>query len=925
MLSKNIFTRSTLSILIVAGLLTACGEEKPEVLIASAKESLAKNDPKTAVIQIKNALQANPNLPEARFLLGNALLASGDLAAAEIEYEKARSLKYSDDLVVPQLAKALLMQGKFKKVTDEMSGVELSLPAAKANLQVALSNSYSIQGMAEPAQKALNAALAAEPSNIDAQMILVRQLAGKNDYPGSLALVNKLVSGAPKNPELLKLKGDIVLYGGNNLEDALEQYKKSVEVKPDYVQGHIGVVTLLLQQDKLEAAQKQLEILKKLAPNIPQTRYFDVQLAYQKKDFKAARDLSQQLVKLVPDGPKVLQLAGAIEFQLNSFVQAEIYLNKALTAAPNYPLARRLLTLTYLRTGQSAKALTTLSPALAQEPIDTSLYSIAGEVYLQNGDIKKASDFFSKALKLDPKDGRKRTSLALAHMMGGDTDAAFTELQDIASSDTGTTADLALVSAYLRKKEFDSALKTVDGIEKKQPKDPLAANLRGNIQISQKNFAGARKSFESALALNPDYFSATASLATLDIFEKKFDDAKKRFEQVLAKNPKNSQAFIGLAELKIRTGGSNDEIAELLGKAVSANPSDMVPRVLLVDQFIKSKDYKQAFSTAQNAVAAFPDSPELLDALGRAQQVTGDTNQALATYNKLADIQPSSPLPFIRMADINVVSKNKEAAVKNLTKALELQPNLLEAQKGLVFLNIALEHYSNAINVTHVMQKQRPKDAIGYMLEGDVNAAQKKWDAALPAYRLALKQGSSLEPAIKIHAALIGSGNKAEADKFSVSWLKDNPKDTGYMMYMADAALAKKDFATAENLYTTVVQIKPDSAIAYNNMAWISGQLKKDSAIGYAEKANALAPDQAPFMDTLAMLLADKGDYAKALEWQNKAIVLQPQNPVFKLNIAKIYLKSGDKAKAKPFLEDLTKLGDKFGDHAEVEAALKGI
>ena len=63
----------TLPALVVALLLVACSE-KPEAMIISAKDYLAKNDRKAAVIQIKNALQSDPNLPEARFLLGSTLL-----------------------------------------------------------------------------------------------------------------------------------------------------------------------------------------------------------------------------------------------------------------------------------------------------------------------------------------------------------------------------------------------------------------------------------------------------------------------------------------------------------------------------------------------------------------------------------------------------------------------------------------------------------------------------------------------------------------------------------------------------------------------------------------------------------------------------------------------------------------------------------
>ena len=924
-MKKIIFMRKILPVLIAAGLISACGDEKPEVLIAAAKSSLEKNDQKTAIIQIKNALQVNPNLPEARFLLGTALLKNGDAPAAEIELDKSLRLKYSDDLVVPKFVQSLLLQGKFKKITDDFSKTELQSAASKADLQISLSKAYAAQGLAELSKSALNSALSYEPDNADALIMKARDFAAKSDFSAAISQIDAVILKNPGNAEALKIKGDILLYGKRDLDGALLAYKKSVEVKDNYVPGYAGVLTILFQQEKLDDAQKELDSLKKIAEKNPQTKYFEVQLAYQKKDYVAARSLAQQLLKITPDNPVALQSAGLIEFQLNSFLQAEIYLSKAVATNSALSVARRVLVMTYLRMGQPDKALSTLNPGLKQEPIDTALYSIAGEVFLQNGDIKKAGEYFSKASKLDPKDPRKRTSVALVQMMGGDTVSAFNELDDIASSDQGITANLALISAHLRRQEFDKALKAIDGMEKKQPNNPLVFNLRGKVQISQKDYSNARKSFEKAVEINPTYFPAVASLAGLDVFEKKPENAKKRLEDLLTKDPKNSQALLGLAELQARTGGKKEDIADSINRAITANPSEIGPRILLVDFYLRNKDNKAALTAAQNAATVLPDSLEVLDALGRTQLASGDTNQAISSYTKLASLQPQSVPALMRLAGANIVAKNAAAAEQSLNKVLELKPDLLEAQSNLIMLNISAEQYTKAIDIARTVQKQRPKEAVGYVLEGDVNVAQKKWDDALTAYRTGLKQSTALEPATKIHAILSSTDRKSEADKFAETWMKDHPKDMPFVTYLADAGLVKRDYASAEKYYQLVIRSQPDNAVAFNNLAWIEGQLKKDGAIAYSEKANKLAPNQPAFMDTLATLLSEKGDHAKSIELQNKAIALQPENPVFKLNLAKIYIKSGDKKQAKMLLDDLAKLGDKFSSQPEVNAALKSL
>jgi putative PEP-CTERM system TPR-repeat lipoprotein len=279
----------------------------------------------------------------------------------------------------------------------------------------------------------------------------------------------------------------------------------------------------------------------------------------------------------------------------------------------------------------------------------------------------------------------------------------------------------------------------------------------------------------------------------------------------------------------------------------------------------------------------------------------------------------------MRLAGVYLAQKDNDAAMTHLRKALEIKPDLLPAQRAMIALELDAKNYQNALTLARMVQKQRPKDAVGYALEGDINVTQKNWKEAESSYRAGLKQANASELAMKIHSVLLASGRGAEADKFSATWQKDNAKDAAFMFYLGDGALARKDYGAAEKVYQSVIKLQENNAVAYNNLAWVSAKLNKPGAVAYAEKANALAPDQPAFMDTLAVLLADRGDYAKAVEIQNKALGMQPENPIFKLNLAKIHIKGGKKDLARAQLEALSKLGDKFGAQAEVADLLKTL
>lgn len=912
---------------VVSLALAGCGGESPEGQLASAKEYLRKKDSKAAAIQIKNVLQKQPDSGEARFLLGTTLLQQGNVAGAEVELRKALVAQYSKDEVVPELARAMLLLGQAKKMVDEFSGMQLSKPSAQASLQTSLASAYAALGQGSASQAALSAALAADKTYVPAQLLDASRKAAARDFDGALATIETVLQIDANSPEAWTLKGDLLLYGKADGDAALNAYRQAVAAAPDSLSAQFALVAQLIRKGDLEEAGRQLEQMKKLAPKHPTTRFVEATLALQQKDFRKARDLAQQLVQTTPRDPKVLQLAGAAELQGGSPAQAEIYLTRATQIAPGLAMARRLLIVSYLRTGQPAKALAALNALDEKSDFDAGMYALAGEVYLQNGDAKRAEKAFAQSLKLDPADARKRTALAVTQLASGRADAGLGELQGIAGTDSGVTADLALISAHLRRQEFDKALAAVDRLEKKQPDKPLAANLRGRIQMLQKDIPAARKSFERALAIDPGFFPAVASLATLDVADKRPEDAKKRFEAVLSKDPRSVQALLALAQLAAANPAGRDEALNWLKRAAEAAPTNPTPRLLLIDAYLRLGDSKQALVVAQSAVTAIPDNPDLLMALGRVQQVSGEINQALITYGKAVAAQPLSPAPLVRLAEAQTVARDLKAAEQSLRKALELKPDLLDAQRGLIMLQLNDKNHKDALAIARLVQQQRPKEIIGLVMEAEIEQSRKGWPAAIDAYKRALQIAPAASSvATKLHSAFQLAGNTKEAEQFSQTWLSAHPKDAVFIAYLGDEAIAAQDYPLARKRLQRVLQLQPDNPIALNNLAWVNLQLKlTDDALQAAERANALAPNQPPFMDTWAVILSAKSEHGKAIELQNKVVALQPDNHVFRLNLAKIYLAAGDKIKAKTELDSLTKLGDKFRGQAEVAAMLKTL
>ena len=104
---------ATLTTALVAGIgLTGCGSGSDAKLIASAKTLMAKKDNEAAKLQLKSLLQNNPQSAEARYLLGQVLHDTGDMAGAEAEFRRALESGHPEATVLPPLASTMVALGK---------------------------------------------------------------------------------------------------------------------------------------------------------------------------------------------------------------------------------------------------------------------------------------------------------------------------------------------------------------------------------------------------------------------------------------------------------------------------------------------------------------------------------------------------------------------------------------------------------------------------------------------------------------------------------------------------------------------------------------------------------------------------------------------------------------------------------------------
>ncbi len=911
---------TTMSAILLAAALVACNRpQDTQILLADAKHYRQTGEIKAAIIQLKNVVQREPDNAQARILLAEVYIDAGDAVSAEKELRKAQALGTKPHDILPRLGKALLMQGQYEKLLDEVQAD----PATPDQTDLALLRASAYLGLAkfDQAKELFEFALKKDPDSSAALLGMARIALVSQQLATATQLIEQTIAKHPSDIEALRLQGDVLRMQGKN-DAARLVYGRILSLRPNNTQAQIDIADLYIQAGKFAEARAAVGAARKMAPNSLLVLYTQALLDYREKNFKLALAALQQVLRAAPEHMPSLLLIGAVELALGADQQAAQYLQKFLDANPKHRYASQLLASLALKNGNPETAIDLLSPLLRVDQNDVGLLTLAGEAQMRVKHFSKAAEYFQKASELAPQTASLHTALGMSHLGMGENARAIAELERASGLEAhGGQAGVMLVMTYFRNKEYDKALAATAAMERQQGKNPLICNLKGGAFFAKHDVVAARASFQQALALDPVYLPALENLAQLDLYEKKPEQARQRFEAALAKDKNNVDLMTGLAKLAAAQG-DNGETARWLERANREHPDALAPAVLLAEFYQRQGQHQKSLALAQTLQASNPSSPGPLALLAEIQVGNGDYAAALESYGKLATLQPASAALQMRVAQVQIKLNDKDGALASARKAMRMQADFVEAQVVAVGLLLEKKKFSEALGIAQSAQKQGTGAQTGLMLEGDIWMAQNKPLDALKAYERAFALSKIGPFLIKVHQSLMLAGKSHEANLRITRWLQEHPSDLNTRFYFAARKLSDNDTKGAIEQWEKIIEQDPNQVVALNDLAWACLQEKDQRALAFAERAYKLAANNPFVLDTLGWILLDQGNSARAVPLLQKATALAPNAAEFRYHLGMGLVKMGDKRAARTQLEQLLASDKAFPKREEVKALL---
>lgn len=911
--------------------LSACGNLFPDdqEMVQRARDYLGERRVNAAAIELRNALQKNPENAEARNLLGNISLSFGDYAAAAKEYRRAGAAGWDPEQTATGLAQALLGMGNYRELIDEIPVVDSYATATQADLHAMRALAEAGLGNMGQAGKSLDAATGLDADSLQVLKATIQIRLADGDVQAAEAALATALELYPDNKGLQLVKAGI-LFADGDTEATRKLYQGIIAADPPGFitsqgrQARMGLVRLQLMAGELEAAEATLKPLYRRNPKDPETNYLGGMLAFEQGNIEHAEELIFKVLKRAPQHSPTHLLYATLKFQQEDYEQAAYYLSKYLATNPDNINARKLLGRTYLLLGEHEEARTTLQQAATEKAGDAELLALLGMSELQGGATAAGIASLEKAVASAPDNTRLRSELARAYITTGETDQAIRELRLLVEDDAGNERSrILLVVAYLRAGQHDQAIKLALEMLKRHPDAPELLAMTGSVFAVSGDTGEARNYYTKALRVRPHYLQATMMLARLEEQTGNTERATRLYQGLVDAGEKSAGPQLALARLAGKQG-STDEMVAWLDRARKHDPQDVNSRIMLADYYLNSRQFDKAGPLIKDALKLTPRSPKVLSLQGRQLMAEKRCQEALLPIEQLVTGEPDSTYARVLLAECRMQLGQPDAARRQLDIALEQQPYYLPALVQMARLELQAGAYDAALDYSARAVKTDPGSYAGHELAGNAWMGKQDYAEAGKAYVQAWERRQSSGLVLKLAHAMAGAGDYMEAVRYLEQWLGNNDGDVQAREFLGTVYQNQGEDSKAVTTYETVLQYDPGNPVALNNLAWLYVIENNPRALELAGRAWRENPDNAGIKDTYGWVLVQSGQAGKGLKLLAEAIEVLPDVPEVSYHYAVALMKSGRQDEGRQRLRELLDSGVAFEGRDQTEVLLGG-
>lgn len=890
----------------------------------------AKEDLSGAIVQLKNAIQADPKMLAAHLLLGKALLRTGDIKAAEAALEQAQALGVARSEVVLPLGQVYLILGENRKIIESLNTEGLS-GSTLAEVLVLRGSAYAMQGNRTLAAQSFEQARRAAP-DMAAPLIGEAKLKLRSgDVAGAKASATRATELEPKSASAWTTLA-AVLQSSGETTPALAALDRALALEKGQVDAVVAKAGLQALLGRNADASKTLDILKQGAIVDPRASYLRAALATRSGDSKSAQKFFSEVVEQtdilppgVVNGDEAILMAAALSHQaLGNTEKARERLKNLLILAPKHFAGQLLLSSLLIDAREYSQAQPILEGLLRESPNEPAILNALGRLHLGRKHYRQASEYFEQAMSKAPSPMVMR-DLGITQL-GLGNDKRGIELLEAALAQNPKDVDVLtrLSMLYAQQGLADKARKTAEAAVQVDPGNFTMHSFLGNIRGRTGDKKGARDAFEGVLKLDPKFLPAAVNLSWLDIEERRFEPARQRLTQLLKEYNRDAGLMFQLGVLEIRAGRLNEALP-LWEQAMSLQPNDTRAGMAMIDALSKQGDITRALSVAKTLAAKNPGDVPVLIALGQANLSAGDLQRARGTLRDASRLVDQDAERLVMLGRMLLAADGVDDAIYNVQKALQARPNDLGAMSLQVEIEFKRGDRAKADAALKALNAKHPNETLTHTVNGHAAMGRGQFAAAAESYRNAFNRSPGTPNAILLANALLASGQAQAAVSLLSDWHKKQPQDRNALFALAEVQSQAGLASDSKQSYSRLLQADGGNPVLWLKYAGSLMKARDPAAKPAAEKAVQLAPGNAEALALLGTIMVQQGEVESGVHRLREARLRAPSSPELRLSLAAGLSQLDRKAEAREELKAALNLAPGLSNRPDVQALRKSI
>ncbi len=836
----------------------------------AADEALKRNDYAAAVAFAQQAAKSAPQDPELWFLLGYAARLNEKYQLSIDSYNRGLKIQPNSVRGLAGLAQTFAKMGRDQEAEQLLKKVVEVNPSDANSLQLA--GELMLSTDAKEALSFLQRADVVRPS-AHGDLLIAHAYERLGQPDESTNYLNKAKSRAPHDPEVLRAVAG--QYRDQGKYDEAIATLQAIPTKTSDVEAELAY-TYQLAGRQQDAANLYSRLAKSAKGNIgldlsAAQAWINIGRPDEAQPFlDAARQIDSNSYRLHAILGGMAEADDRLPEAQQEYSAALSNLPARPQEGPLYPIELRLnLYEIYIRQDDDAAAkqqLQAASAAIQQvrvpDPERSEMLRLRAAIESASGNLDAANHDLKEALALAPGNVNSLMNFGTLQWKLGQKDAArdtFTKILDIDKNNRQALSALG----YLARDAGDS----------KQ----------------------AEIYFAREAAAHPKDFAPYLALGDLNTAERNFRAADADYENAYQRVSTNALIVAGGANAAIES--HNIDLAKhWLDRAnEKMNTSPQVQRER--ERYLMFKgDYAESAKLGSNVIAKLPNDREGVVYLAYDLYYLGRYDEALALVNKYEPILPKDKdLPLIA-GNVYAHNGNREAALQNFTKALELDPAMAT---GYVNRGFVLNDLKQAAKASKDFQTALRLDP-GYG-EGHLGLAYA--DLQLHRPKQALTQLDSAQKILgKSHAwrlaraeAYRQESDFAHAANEYREALAEDPKDLTTELAYADVLYRMRHYAEATAALKAAIALSPSEPAIYALMAQVDArQGNREQAMQDIQSAERLGGDRVEILTATGDALLTLGDRDQAMQRFSRALDVPSGNRIaIRLAIAQIFMRQG--------------------------------